>query len=236
MIERFKQLRSIFSTFDEYGNVNGKIKMNANEKPLVEYLKNFNQLLYWILPVSQNVKKIYNVTPMAHTDVILEDIQTNLASMKEIIENNRFNNYPVEQNKYEILLESLNSYFTPFESLEPETASQQILIDKNVHDNLNVIINNLMDFYSSAVADNRISSKRFLLEKYNTGITKLEVLPNRSVSGIISNGVLLTHRVEITDPDILSIQSILTLPEPMVRFSQINLPGTSIFERANLND
>ena len=235
MLERYKQLRTEYSSFDEYGNVNGKIKIKANDKPLTEYLEKFNQVLYWILPVTQNVKKIYDVNTLAHTDVVDEAIETNLESIKEIIENYRSRDYPKEQNRYEIFIKSLNPYFTPFESLEPEMANNQVIIDKNVGENLNVIMNNLMDFYSSSVADDQISSKRFLMEKYNTGMTKLQTLPNRSVSGVVTNGVVLTERVEITEPDVLSVQSILTLPEPAVRFSQINLPGTSIFERANLN-
>ena len=236
MLERYKQLRSEYSSFDEYGNVNGKIKIKANEKPLTEYLEKFNRVLYWILPVTQNVKKIYNINTLARTaDVVVEWTELNLESIKEIIQNYSDRDYPKEQNRYEIFMKSLNPYFTPFESLEPEVANNQVIIDKNVAANLNVVMNNLMDFYSSSVADNRISSKRFLMEKYITGMTKLQTLPNRSVSGVVTNGVILTERIEITDPDVLSIQSILTLPEPVVRFSQINLPGTSIFERANLN-
>ena len=236
MLERYKQLRSEYSSFDEYGNVNGKIKIKANEKPLTEYLEKFNQVLYWILPVTQNVKKVYNVNTLDRTtDVVVEWIELNLESIKEIIQNYSDRDYPKEQNRYEIFMKSLNPYFTPFESLEPEIANNQVIIDKNVATNLNVVMNNLMDFYSSSVGYHQILSKRFLMEKYNTGMTKLETIPNRSVSGVVTNGVILTERIEITDPDVLSIQSILTLPEPVVRFSQINLPGTSIFERANLN-
>jgi hypothetical protein len=33
----------------------------------------------------------------------------------------------------------------------------------------------------------------------------------------------------------MSLRSFITLPEPTIRFSKINLPGTNILERANLN-
>ena len=58
MIERFKQLREKFSSFDEYGNVKSFTINEANYKPLVENLTNFNTNLYWILPVVKNIKKI----------------------------------------------------------------------------------------------------------------------------------------------------------------------------------
>jgi hypothetical protein len=36
--------------------------------------------------------------------------------------------------------------------------------------------------------------------------------------------------------NVLEVKSILTLPEPAVRFSHINLPATTIYEKANLNN
>jgi hypothetical protein len=57
MIERFKQLREEFSTFDENKNVNGTIIKNANWKPLVNDLLHFKTMLYWLIPVAKNIKK-----------------------------------------------------------------------------------------------------------------------------------------------------------------------------------
>ena len=42
MIERFKQLREKFSSFDEYGNIKNFVINEANTKPLVDNLINFN--------------------------------------------------------------------------------------------------------------------------------------------------------------------------------------------------
>ena len=46
---------------------------------------------------------------------------------------------------------------------------------------------------------------------------------------------MIAHRVKLTENDQISINSILTLPEPTVRFSQVNLPGTNLLVKANLN-
>jgi hypothetical protein len=46
---------------------------------------------------------------------------------------------------------------------------------------------------------------------------------------------MTTIRVKITDNDLMAIKSIMTLPEPTIRFSKINLPGTDILSKANLN-
>ena len=46
----------------------------------------------------------------------------------------------------------------------------------------------------------------------------------------------MTYKLgDLTRNDTLSLRSILTLPQPIVKFSHINLHETNILERANLN-
>jgi hypothetical protein len=61
MIERFKQLRNTFSKFDQNGNANMPLFKGANYKPLVEKVTKLNYKLSWLLPVAQNMKKMYNL-------------------------------------------------------------------------------------------------------------------------------------------------------------------------------
>ena len=44
-----------------------------------------------------------------------------------------------------------------------------------------------------------------------------------------------TKIIPMTPNDTITVSSILTLREPIVRFSNINLPGTSIIDKSNLN-
>ena len=46
---------------------------------------------------------------------------------------------------------------------------------------------------------------------------------------------MLSTIVPLTNPDVIFISSFITLPEPTIRFSRINLPSSSILERSNLN-
>ena len=62
MIERFKQCRKQFSTFDTNGIVTGPIFKGVNYKPLTNYFENLDMNLYWIIPVVKNVKKLYDIT------------------------------------------------------------------------------------------------------------------------------------------------------------------------------
>jgi hypothetical protein len=229
MIERFKQLRENFSEFDQYGNIESSLVKGATYKPIVSYFTEFNLNLYWILPVVKNIKKVYNVDHIdeENTDIVNIDLDANLENIKELIENYKSNSLPVDQNKYSELYSDLNPYLTPFD-LVGEENNNGIVNEKQVTSNINTIVDNLEEMYSSIFNNNSIRTRRFVIQKYNTALSKLDTIDATSSK-------LVTVRTNITNNDVMSIKSFLTLPEPTIRFSKINLPGTSILEKANLN-
>ena len=229
-IERFKQLREKFSTFDQYGVVESAVVNESSYKPLTQYFKNFKQNLLWILPVVKNIKKIYSNDVSGedeNNDIIYLNIDEDIDRIKELVDNYRANNLPSDQNKYSLLYGDLNSYFTPFNLINEESTSD-LLTERNVEADLNVIIDNLEDMYSSVFTNNNVRSRRFVIQKYNMGLTKLDTMD-------VTNSRLITTRVKMTNPDTMSIKSFVTLPESVIRFSKINLPGTTMLDRANLN-
>jgi hypothetical protein len=230
MIERFKQLRTAFSEFDKYGNVESMVKYGASHKPLKNWLQSFNTNLYWILPVVKNIKKVYDVNNIddENNDIININLTTDIKHIKEIIGNYNSDTLSFESNKYTALYSELAPYFTPFKLVDDESMSG-ILIEKDVNTNINVAIDNLEDLYSSVFSNNMIRNRRFVISKYNLGETKLDITDSTSAK-------MTTIRVKITDNDTMSLKSIMTLPEPTIRFSKINLPGTDILTRASLNE
>ena len=228
-IERFKQLREMFSFTNQNGVIEGALINDANYKPITRhYFKKFKQNLYWILPVVKNIKKVY-AGERNEEDYDISDLSqtAELKNIMGLIETYKTSNVPIDQNKYAILYNDLDPIFTPF-SLISEENTHDIIYERNVKSDLNVIIDNLEDMYSSVFTNNNIKKRRFVIQKYNLGLTKLqskEVTSNKSV----------TVRVNMTNDDLLSIKSFITLPEPTLRFSKINLPGTSLIEQSNLN-
>ena len=229
MIERFKQLRERFSQFDDYKNVVGMLTVEANFKPLSSYFSSLKQNLYWILPVVKNIKKIYNANNIEEKNVDVDNLslKEDLIGITGILDRYKSNTMPVDQNKYAMLYSELNSHFTPFELIGDEE-TREILIEKLVENDINVIIDNLEDFNSSIFNNNNVKLRRFVIEKYNMSLTKLDTTETTSTR-------LNSIRVKITNPDTMSIKSFLFLPEPTIRFSKVNLPGTDILTKANLN-
>ena len=229
MITRFLQLREIGSIFDKNKNVISIIKKDANDKPLAEYLGNFKNTLYWIMIVAQNIKKVYNVETGDLVDVTNSNIFENLHTMENIFNNFKSNISNESINKYNNLYNDLDNEMTPFISVGKEQSiNNNIICEHEVETNMNIIINNLGDFNSSQVNNNNILSQRFVIQKYNLGLNRLKSI-NMKGSNMIS------HLIKLTKNDNLSVNSILTLPEPTIKFSQINLPGSNIFNKSNLN-
>ena len=230
MIERFKQLRMEFSEVDIYGNILSSIKKGIEWKPLLNDLLKFKTSLSWLLPVSKNIKKVYNVNPnddAEYTDIISLNLSEDLKDVRNVLNSYKSNDVPDEQNKYITMMSELNPYFTPFEDPNPEFSSD-VIYSTEVETNITSIIDNLTDFESSIVKNDLIFTKKFVIQTYNLGLKRLEV---DSMTG----SKMLTHRVNLTRPDTISLKSILTLPEPVIRYSRINLPATNILNRADLN-
>ena len=244
MIERFKQLRNTFSTFDENYNVNGIKFKEANWKPLVENLFHLKKSLYWILPVVKNMKKMYNIDETNNNindypDIVSLSLSENMSDYEKIFNNYKSDDTPVEINKYVTMIKEMNPYMTPFENNTTNRENQEISINQylnkdyiynaTVNDNFEALIDNLSDFYSSVFNINLIKSKRFVIGKYNLGVNKLETV-------FYVGNKTKTQLVSLTKPDSMNIKSIVMLSKDAVVFSRVQLPGTNIMEKANLNN
>jgi len=239
MITRFIQLRQMSSTFDNNKNITGFVNKTANDRPLADYLSDFKNTLYWIMMVAKNVKKIYkDDDDPQRRDGDFETIpeNENLLEMSTLFRKYKSNEGIEGQNKYTSLYSSLNQYMTPFMSDNPEVSgnvfnsSNGIIIEGNVNSNINAIIDNLGELYSTVVTRSNETARKFVIQKYNLGLDKLHVEGDN-----FKGSKMNAQRVKLTKNDEIAISSIVTLPEPTVRFSQVNLPGSSLLVKANLN-
>jgi len=226
MIERFKQLRTQFSKFDENGNVVGRLVKGVNYKPLTRYFTALDTNLYWIVPVVKNIRKVYDVVEdkksMTTDDIDPGQMTSEIKFLMDKLEQYKSNSF--QYNKYSTLYNQIDPFFTPFKSIDSEAAND-ILAEKAVATDLQVVVNNLDSMKSSAVGNNSMQVRKFVIEKYNKGLTRLDLIEDSR----------FPQPVPMTPNDTLSIQSFLTLPEPVVRFSRIGLPGTNIMDKSMLN-
>jgi hypothetical protein len=239
LIERFTQLRQRFSQFDENGNVND-IKINgANYKPLIKHIESFKTKLQWLIPVVQQRKKIYRegklqllsegddddrdgILPLYLNSILLEQ--------KNIQESYYKNQGQGDVNKYENSYKQMTPYTRPHR--EPLDRTRMIVSNVEMRENIDVVIDNLNDFYSNTCRMSEgllfYSKFRFLLERYNTAITKPHSIEKKSGKQIYIRKPLMTG-------DKVDVKSFLMLPVPIMKFSHIDLPGTNILEKSQLS-
>lgn len=205
MVERYVQLLKEFSVYDDDHNIVSSEKKGSNYRPLVHSLYKFKKSLFWIIPVGKNVKK----NMIEETDDKMNNTGEELNELKLIIES--YKSLDVE-NSYESFVKRLQTWFVPFSSLDFNDTGD-IIVNRRVKENFNVMINNLGDYQTKAVTCETMCEfikKRFLFMNYITYNSMLQ-------------------------PDSLFLQSLITLPEPIVRFSRVNLPGTNILTKSNIS-
>jgi len=228
LIERFKQLRRKFSKFDETGNAESILKKGSNYKPLIQYLKNINKKLLWIIPVARNSHKLFDLEKSpdeSYDDAQLIQFRFSQANVIEAQGHYRSNTVPDSQNKYIYLINNINPYFTPF----IETSNtENILLRKDVNENIDVIINNLENFESNMVDKGKINQYQYVIDKYNLGLNRLN---NPDIKNKHSKAFV----VPLTQNDKIDMLGFMRLQEPYIKYSHINLPKTSIYQKANLH-
>ena len=233
-IRRFIQLRKISSKFDENNNIIGPNIIDSNYKPIINKLLDNNNIYYWLLLVASNNKKIY----------LDEDDKTNkegnyigynlinniedLKNIQQLFENykSNYNNNREQESdtKYIKLYENLNEYLTPFSPIN-EMFVKKMIYEAPINSNSNVVINNVGDLFS---INSKLNFHKFSISKYNTGLTMLR-------DSNLKSSQLKGERINLTSNDLISINSLLTLPEPTIRFSQVNLPGSSLLTKSDLS-
>jgi len=230
LIERFKQLRRKFSRFNETGNAESIIKKGQDYKPLINTLKKLNKKLYWLMPVGRNSHKLFVDDLDIPEDEIYEDAEKMNYTLAQnlVIEAQgqyKSNTVPDGQNKYTYLMQTINPYFTPF--LE-STNDTNIITKKHVDCNLDIIINNLGNFESNMIKNTNVSPQKYVIDRYNLGLSRLN---NPDIKNKHSKAI----RVPLTTNDTVDILGFLRLQEPYIKYSHINLPTTSIYDKTNLH-
>jgi hypothetical protein len=229
MINRFGELREIFSDYNEYG-VPLSIK-KIDKTPLITSLKKLNKKLNWILPVAKNKKKIYDIEDEEDDfeDVLKINLRENIENINNFFEQYEQNSVPDGQNKYFFLSRQINDFLTPFE--KPFT-NDNVLKTIEIDDNLNVIIENFGYLDSTCVKGIndifQVETSQFCITKYILGMNILKVSKTADFK-------TKSKLVKLTKNDDINIVGFIIFPQPIIQYSKINLPKTNICVKANYN-
>ena len=223
LIERFKELHHEFSKFDENDNVVGAKFTDRFYKPLVAKIESLNIPMKWILPVTSIRRKVYDTNEPFPDIVSLStgNILENQSQIQDIRNQGDVPRYTNEQI-------ATHDYMTPY--LDPFVDGDFYLYKHQIENNLETIVNTLDNFETNVIANQEISKRRFVIQKYNLGSTKMEKQLQEKL------GKKKFVRTELTPNDTVTLRSIIFLPKPILEYSAVSLPSTDILTRASLSD
>lgn len=232
-INRYVELRNLYSDFDSNNNPNIPDEKGEFYKPLKELLMNFNKKLYWLLPTMNASKIIMN---RDDTDDTLDEEYIYKEKLGDFIQNlniisNKWNKNTAKEkiNDYKSYINSLCDLFDNIVS----NSNTSVGIEKQdtrkfeALANIDIINDNNDDYNSYAVHNNIVKKSRFLREVCNGGLKMLETY--------YINNKKNYRQIELTPSDKFDIVSFVVLPLSVFNFSKINLDYTKIMERSNYN-
>jgi len=232
LIERFRELRNIYSQFDANGNVYDVRSLGELHKPLANHIERLDTKLKWILPVVNLKRKIYSDDVLPGTDDTQQMNSGEVIGRDMRVQNDYLHNRlrGGDKGSYDKYYESIYSSQTPFD--EPSINDSFLVSDQPVSTALETIINNLDDFYStSLLAGNDKDGyirRQYIIQRYNLGETHL-------AASISNSGKKIYLREQLTPNDKLTLKSLAVLPTPVLHYSNIDLPGSSILTKSHLS-
>ena len=237
MVVRFRELRHHFSRFDTNGNPSIPPAKSALYRPLVESMMKMDQALRWIIPIVKSRKVIYDI-PIDERTAAEMDIEPRLIQEERETENELQRQWYDGSITYSQYMTNLSSrHFTP--SADPRY-THDVISMRQVNENITAVIDNLDDFYSSVVNGDEVKRRRFVIQKYNLGLSKVRPASSSSsaaASSSSSAAVLkrTTEFANLTPNDRMNITGFMTFPEPVIYYSRIALPSINILDKSDLN-
>ena len=228
LIVRFKELRNEFSKKDIDGNIRGSLTMDKNYKPLLGQIQGLNTNLKWLIPVVKTKRKLYDVDEDEDTPTDIEAYGgLDINDLQRIQEDYTKNHRHGDNSIYNHMIQQSNNIMNPMVSIEKKDRDESIIQTKMILTEMDTIIDNLSDFNSSVIKKNDLNVQRFVIQRYNLGVSVLE-------KNIVS-GKRVYIRKPIINNDEMSLKSWMMMPYPLMKFSKINLPNSSIIERSSLS-
>ncbi len=224
-IIRFKELRYLFSNFQEDGNIeNPKYKhLKEDYKPLLESLKKIDNKISWLVPIIEVKKKICDIDLLETTndDYIIDRSDNFVKNFIETFELYRDNVTNVDE-KYIYLEQNLNDLQKNY-VYNNDTTNIINIID--VFKDIECFVENYDNISSSAYKDEGI---------INTYNYRLKLLGGKKILEVDPVTKLTSYK-KIIEPEKLYFKGFVVMPDDYQLYNKTTLKETNIYERANLN-
>ena len=228
-VTRFKELRTVFSVFDENGDVIMPKVTNALHKPIIDHVMNIDRDIKWLLPVTQERNELMSVTTEKYEDSYNEaptHIETDMPIFVNGLQSAQHND-----NKYDAMMNNVDTYLTPITVLEK--TPEVYIHDVDAKLPTEFIVSNDEDYHmdtsiSASGPEHKSGKYRFVTRRYINGSSRLvldETTRRRAF-----------QRRQIGSSDKANIRSIIMLPRSVLIQSQTNSPSANMYLKSKLSE
>ena len=228
IINRFKDLRLKYSDFSKDGMINSIKKVKKNYKPLVDNLLNFNNDLYWLIPVVKNKKKLYDLDLLEDSiddDILLNTTEKFINDYNSVVTSYYKNAVPDDSKKYAYIQNQINNVQSVS---QPPSNTTNIINKIKINENTHALIDNLDEMNSSSVNNDRLSQKRFALQKYITGENMLYANP------LIKRKIY--EQKKIIQNETLFLKGFIIMSKYFMELTKLKLKSSNIYKKVLLHN
>ena len=223
LISKYKLLRQEYSKFDDNQNVYNINRMDIIHKPIIQHIKRMDVRLQWLLPVVKLRKRIYDNSNSAEIEDIVTDTTANSLNDLQVIQTEYYErNHNEESRDFDLMQRRIQEIMDPMNSVDKDDC----IYSTSVMTDLEAIIDNLDDFNSTVYTKAGLSKRQYVMQRYNLGLSRIS-------NTQLKEGKLLYTQQSLTNNDPLCLNSLMTLPLPIMKFSAIQLRSTNILNRSN---
>lgn len=231
LIERFKQLRTEFSLFDDNKNVKEFKMVGAMHKPLIERIQKLNTRIQWLIPVVANRKYLHDAFGLKGEEgeegkEEQEDFEEEVIHVSSMISYLTIFNIQDRSNRNTDYTSTAIDIDNAMAESEPSSVPEKWLTTQKVQSGLEAMICNFENFYTIVYSNGQVAKKQYVIQKYSLGTNKI-------VEYNTKMGKKMYRKNEMTPNDTINIKSFIMLPEPVMRSSKMYLPMTSIMDKTN---
>jgi hypothetical protein len=240
-VTRFKELRRVFSVFDENGDVVMPKVTSILHKPIIDHIINLDRDIKWIMPVTYEQNEL-----MAHSTKKTQDsydgatshIETNMSDFIERLMNTQkeyMNTEHSDSNKYDDMMTSMDTIFAPFANrLEPEPEDIPIYlrgVETKISTEVLVSNDDKYQMDSSIMAEgaqHKTGKHAYTVRRYTVAYSR-QVLDENTRKRVY-------NQTAIGDADRVNVRSIIMLPRAVLMQSQSVSPSTNVYARSKLSE
>ena len=240
-VTRFKELRRVFSVFDDNGDVVMPKTTSILHKPIIDHILNLDRDIKWILPVTYECNELLSFTTERNVDVY-DGAPTHIETeMSELVGNlsqaqQEFaNTSQSHANKYDQMMTKIDMLCAPaVNRIDPKPEDIEIYLPNlETKTGTELLVSNddkyQMDssILTQGAQIQHISGKnKFTIRRYTSASSRL-VLDESSRRRAF-------HRKQIGSSDRANIRSIVMLPRAVLMQSQSASPSANLYMKSKL--